>query len=102
MSVDVETRTVIERPIDVVYTFASDPTNAPDWYANIARVDWKTEPPARVGSIVAFEARFLGRTLRNDGDPAGFSRFVTPMMSMAMRRANRKDLVKLKEVLESM
>ena len=66
MSVDVETRTVIERPIDVVYTFASDPTNASDWYANIARVEWKSEPPARVGSVVAFEAQFLGRTLRYD------------------------------------
>ena len=145
MSVDVETRTVIKRPVDVVARFASDPTNAPKWYKNIARVEWRTEPPMQVGSILAFEARFLGRTLRydyeivehvpgerlvmrtsqgpfpmqttytwrslgpdstemtlrNNGDPAGFSRVVTPMLAGAMRRANRKDLAKLKHVLQA-
>ncbi|HEY7454077.1 MAG TPA: SRPBCC family protein [Thermoleophilaceae bacterium] len=40
-------------------------------------------------------------TLRNRGDPAGFKRIAAPMMARAMRRANRKDLARLKEVLES-
>ena len=39
-------------------------------------------------------------TLRNRGEPSGFSRMVAPMMAAAMRRANRKDLARLKTILE--
>ena len=39
--------------------------------------------------------------LRNQGEPHGFSKLVTPMMRRAMRRANRKDLAKLKSIIES-
>lgn len=39
-------------------------------------------------------------TLRNRGTPRGFSRLVAPFMAAAMHRANRKDLVRLKTLLE--
>ena len=39
-------------------------------------------------------------TLRNRGEPAGFSSVVAPLMAPAVRRANRKDLAKLKALLE--
>jgi hypothetical protein len=39
-------------------------------------------------------------TLRNRGTPSGFSVCVAPLMAMAMRRANRKDLALLKNRLE--
>jgi len=39
-------------------------------------------------------------TLRNRGMPAGFSRLVAPFMGAAMRRANEKDLLALKRLLE--
>jgi uncharacterized protein YndB with AHSA1/START domain len=39
-------------------------------------------------------------TLRNRGEPSGFSKFVAPMIAMAMRRANAKDLALLKQILE--
>jgi uncharacterized membrane protein len=38
--------------------------------------------------------------LRNRGEPAGFSRVAAPLVERAMRRANLKDLARLKEVLE--
>jgi uncharacterized protein YndB with AHSA1/START domain len=63
MQVDVEVEAVIPFPLEEVSAYAGDPTNAPDWYANIDSVSWRTEPPVRVGSTMDFEARFLGRRL---------------------------------------
>lgn len=144
MTVDVVTEIDIDRPVEIVAAYAADPSNAPEWYANIESADWKTEPPLRVGSVVAFVARFLGRrlaydyelvelvpdarlvmrtaqgpfpmettytwaattsggthmTLRNRGEPAGFSKLGATLMAPAMRRANRKDLAALKSILE--
>ena len=145
MSVDVVTETTIRAPIDAVAAYASDPSNAPEWYVNIDSVEWETPPPASVGSRVKFVARFLGRrlvytyevvdlvpnerlvmrtaegpfpmettytwssagdgstqmTLRNRGEPAGFSKVAAPAMAAAMRRANTKDLAALRRILES-
>ena len=144
MAVDVLTEITIARPVDVVAGYAGDPTNAPQWYANIDSVRWLTEPPLRVGSRMAFVARFLGRrlaytyevvehepghrlvmstaqgpfptettytwepvdagtrmSLRNRGEPAGFAAATAGVMASAMRRANRKDLARLRAVLEA-
>ena len=38
-------------------------------------------------------------TLRNRGEPAGFSKIAAPIMARAMRRANQKDLARLKTIL---
>jgi uncharacterized membrane protein len=144
-AVDVVTETTIRRPVDVVAAYAADPTNAPEWYANIESVAWRSEPPVAVGSRLDFVAKFLGRTLsytyevveldpgvrlvmrtaegpfpmettytwdaadagatrmtlRNRGTPSGFASVGAPMMAAAMRRANRKDLARLKQILET-
>lgn len=39
-------------------------------------------------------------SLRNAGAPSGFSKVTAPVMAGAMRRANRKDLAALKQILE--
>ena len=136
---------IIKVARDRVADYAGDPTNAPQWYVNIKSVEWLTPAVVRVGSKVAFVARFLGRelrytyeivefspserlvmrtaqgpfpmettytsvpegnnttrmTLRNRGAPEGFGRVAAPFMTLAMRRANRKDLQRLRTILES-
>jgi uncharacterized protein YndB with AHSA1/START domain len=144
MPVDVLTEIVIARPRAEVAAFAANPDNAPAWYVNIKSAQWKSEPPLRVGSRIAFIAEFLRKrlaytyeiteyvpgerlvmrtaegpfpmettytwepagqdstrmTLRNRGTPQGFSRLVAPFMAAAMRKANQKDLARLKALLE--
>jgi uncharacterized protein YndB with AHSA1/START domain len=63
MTVDVSTAITIDRPVEVVADFATDPARAPEWYVNISAVEQRTPPPHAVGSLLTFHARFLGRDL---------------------------------------
>ena len=40
-------------------------------------------------------------TLRNRGEPSGLAKVAAPVMAAAMRRANTKDLARLKGIMES-
>jgi uncharacterized membrane protein len=59
--------------------------------------------PFPMETTYTWETTSAGRTrmtLRNRGTPSGFGAFIGPFMAMAMRRANQKDLARLKAILE--
>jgi len=61
------------------------------------------EGPFPMETTYTWEAVGEGRTrmtLRNRGEPSGFSRIAGPLMAAAMRRANQQDLAKLKTLIE--
>jgi len=49
----------------------------------------------------AIDDRSTKMTLRNRGEPVGFTKLAAPIMAIAMRRANRKDLANLRARLET-
>jgi hypothetical protein len=83
MSVDVVTEAVIRRPVEAVASYAADPANAPEWYANIESVRWRTPPPVAVGSTMDFVAHLLGRRLAYTYEVVEFE----PGRRMVMRTA---------------
>ena len=59
--------------------------------------------PFPMETTYTWEALADGRTrmrLRNRGQPEGFSRLAGPFVELAMGRANRNDLVRLKDLIE--
>ena len=61
------------------------------------------EGPFPVETTYTWEGRPGGATLmtlRNRGRPSGFAAVTAPVMARAMRRTNRKDLARLKEIQE--
>jgi uncharacterized membrane protein len=62
------------------------------------------EGPFPMETTYAFEDAGDGATkvrLRNRGEPSAFPRLMAPLMAGSVRRANRKDLARLKQVLEA-
>jgi uncharacterized membrane protein len=63
-----------------------------------------SEGPFPMETTYTWEDNPAGGTtmrLRNRGQPMGFSKLAAPMMAGAIRRANQKDLARLKAILES-
>ena len=63
MTVDVEVHTTIARPRAQVAAYCCDPKNITAWNANIQAVQWDSDYPIGVGSLLKITSGFLGRHL---------------------------------------
>jgi uncharacterized membrane protein len=145
MRIHVEEQIRIERPREEVAAWAADPDNAPRWRKEVAKVEWKSEPPLRTGSRIALTTPSLGLplayrytvedhvpgertvlrteegpfpiettlafadaqdgaatdvTLLTTGEKQG-SKLANRILERTLRRTNRKDLERLKELIEA-
>jgi hypothetical protein len=74
-----------------------------EWVPGAKLVMRTAEGPFPMETTYTWESQGDGKTrmtLRNHGEPKGFSKIVGPLMAAAMRRTNRKDLSRLKALLE--
>jgi len=59
--IDGESTTRIERPVDEVFAYVSNPVNDEKWHKTVLKA-WRTsEGPIGVGSTFKWDAKFLGR-----------------------------------------
>ena len=145
MGIHVEEQIRIERPRAEVAAWAADPDNAPRWRKEVAKVQWKSEPPLRTGARIALTTPSLGLplayrytveehvpgertvlrteegpfpiettlsfadaedgagtdvTLVTSGEKKG-SKVASRLLERTIRRTSRKDLARLKQLLES-
>jgi hypothetical protein len=74
-----------------------------EWAPGRKLVMGTADGPFPMETTYAWQALAGGKTrmvLRNRGEPQGFSKWIVPFMAMAIRRQNRKDLRRLKALLE--
>lgn len=70
--IEVESRVVIERPVDEVFAFVADQTNAPRWQQGLVEVRRTTEGPIGVGTRHTAVRQFLGRKMELTNEYVGF------------------------------
>jgi len=74
------------------------------WQPGEVLVMRTSEGPFPMETTYRWEETLEGHTLmklRNRGKPSGFSRIAAPLMAKAMKRANEKDLIALRQVVLS-
>ncbi len=55
--------TIINRPVEEVWRFVSDPSNTPKWYQGTLEVKQRSEGPLAVGTTFEADVHYRGRSL---------------------------------------
>jgi len=85
---------VINRSLQEVFDFASNPANAPKWQSGIKSKHWMSEEPPGIGSKQHVVARWLGRDIETINeytiwDPPNAYRFQTSNGPMRLQEGLR-------------
>lgn len=81
--IDVETSVEIARPVQEVFAFVADQTNAPQWQTNLHEVRRLTQGPIGVGTEHEFVRTFAGRRFASRNrfvafEPGRYVKFTIP------------------------
>jgi uncharacterized membrane protein len=87
--IKVEDSIVINRPIEEVFAYISDLSNAPEWQTGLLEVRMTTPEPSGVGTRYTFVRKFLGRRLEASNEftqyePNQVVTFITTSGSVAV------------------
>lgn len=61
--INFELSTLVDRPIEDIFTFLSNPLNTPKWQAMVASIEQVTPDPIGIGSKYNVHAALMGRTI---------------------------------------
>jgi hypothetical protein len=61
---------------------------------------WGPFPMETIYTWKSLEGNITRMSLQNKGNPAGLSKLLTPLFSLAIKKANNRDLQRLKQIME--
>ncbi|MGH2451893.1 MAG: SRPBCC family protein [Candidatus Limnocylindria bacterium] len=64
--INLESSTVINRPVEEVFAFVTDMERRPQWMSGVEELRWTSDGPPRVGSTFRTVRRAMGRRMESD------------------------------------
>jgi hypothetical protein len=99
MAIREEHTVVIDRPVEEVFAFATDPNNDSLWQSTTLETEQTSEGAVDVGTTFRNGSTRFTQTF--EAEVGGFFRLAEPVVGRAIRRQMEADMATLKDLLEA-